>query len=37
MFELQSCAKYVGDLLGFTENLDLKQKFNGAFWLISTR
>ena len=22
--ELQSCAKYIGNLLGFTENLDLK-------------
>ena len=21
---LQSCAKYIGNLLGFTENLDLK-------------
>ena len=25
------------NLLGFTENLDLKYKFNVAFWLFSTR
>ena len=37
MFELQSCAKYIRNSLGFTENPDFKQKFNGAFWLISTR
>ena len=33
----QSYAKYIRELLGFTENLDLKEKFNLAFWLFSTR
>ena len=34
---LQSFAKYMWNLLGFTENLDLKYKVNVAFWLFSTR
>ena len=34
---LQSFAKYIWNLLGFTENIDLKYKFNVAFWLFSTR
>ena len=34
---LQSCAKYFRNLLGFTENLDLKYKFNVGFWLFSTK
>ena len=34
---LQSCAKYIGKLLDFTENLDFKYKFNAAFWLYSSR
>ena len=32
---LQLCTKYIGNLLGFTEKLDLKQKFNVTFWLFS--
>ena len=35
--KLQQHAKYNRDLLDFTENLDLKRKFNVAFWLFSTR
>ena len=35
--ELQSRAKFIENLLGFTENLDLKKKFNVAFWQFSTR
>ena len=34
---LQSFGKYIWNLLGFTENLDLKYKFNVAFSLFSTR
>ena len=34
---IQACAKYIGNLLGFNENLDLKEKFNTAFWVLSTR
>ena len=34
---LQPKAKYIGNLLGFTENLGLKRKFNVAFRLFSTR
>ena len=32
-FNLQSCAKDIVNLLGFIENLDLKEEFNVAFWL----
>ena len=35
--DLQSRAKYIEKLLGFTENLVLKRKFNVASWLFSTR
>ena len=34
---LQSRAKYIGNLVGSTENLDLKRRFNVDFWLFSTR
>ena len=34
---LQSFAKYIWNLLGFTENLDLKWKFNVGFGLFWTR
>ena len=34
---LQSCGKYIGNLPGSTENLDLEKKFNIAFWLFLTR
>ena len=30
---LQPRAKYIGNLQGFTENLEWKRKFNFAFWL----
>ena len=33
----QSLAKYIGNLLGLTKNLDLKRKFNVAVWLFWTR
>ena len=33
----QSFAKYIWNLVRFTENLNLKWKFNVAFWLFSTR
>ena len=35
--DLQFYAEYIWNFLGFTENLDLKWKFNVAFWLFSTR
>ena len=32
IINLQSRAKYIGNLQGFTENLEWKRKFNFAFW-----
>ena len=34
---LQSSAKYIWNLLGFTKSLDLNRTFNVASWLFSTR
>ena len=36
-FQRQSRAKYIGNLLGSTENLDSKRTFSFAFCLFSTR
>ena len=36
-FWRQYFAKYISNLIGFTENHDLKGKFNVAFWLFSTK
>ena len=35
--DLQSCEKYIGNLLNFTGNLNLKKKFKVAFWLFLKR
>ena len=35
--ELQSPAKYIGNLLGLAENINLKSKFNVISLLFSTR
>ena len=34
---LKSCAKYIGNLQGFSGNLDLQWKLNIVFWLFPTR
>ena len=34
ILNLQPRARYIGNLLGSTENLDLKRNFNVAFWFV---